>query len=319
MTEDENSNSSSEEPLRGSTIIQATTSTKYAINKHYAARTNVSAAPDKAANKHRKIKPLVRYYIGDACRTPKDMIICSSKHEAKASASLLKKWDGAFIKRSSGVWTYAVLIERAPQPLNVLKKRLEYFYWATVWEVDPRDEVEDSMLFAIDDDGSTKIIPEHIWAKYVRRLNPTPVPNIPKSVQENQETVTSNPQPSQDTPDTRPDAPSVEPTPTKPISEMLNKRATQETRTSSDETRLHSSIEGYFQEEFGKDVGDSGTFSVEEVPLSPRFRRTISSATEQLMQIVDSERGSIERSPPQVYEYVSDTETERGSVERSNV
>jgi len=128
-----------------------------------------------------KPKPLVRYNIGDACRTPQDMIICSSKHAATESAGLLKKWDGAFIKRSCGVWTYAVLIERAPQPVDVMKRRLEYFYWTTVWEVDPRYEMEDSMLFAIDGDGGTKIIPKHAWFNYVRRFNPTLLPNLAES------------------------------------------------------------------------------------------------------------------------------------------
>lgn len=331
LTEDERSNSSSEEPLRGSTILQAATSTKYAINKHYTAKAKLATAPGKAAKKPRKPKPFVRYNIGDACRTPKDMIIGSSREEAQESASQLRKWDGAFIKRSCGLWTYAILIERSPQPLNVLKKRLEYFYWATVWEVDPRDEVEDSMLFAIDDDGSTKIIPEHIWAKYVRRLNPNPVPNIPKSVQEKQETASNKAQPSEDTPTPCSSPPTTtDPTASKPITEMLNKRATQETREStSDGTGLHSrkssdgtgllsSIEGYFEEEFGKDSEDSGTPSVDEGPFVA-FHRTISSATSRLMGIVDSERGSPERSPPQVYEYMSDTETERGFSEGSNV
>ena len=109
------------------------------------------------------------------------MIICYSKHAATVSAGLLKKWDGAFIKRSSGVWTYAILIERALQPIDVITRRLEYFYWTTVWEVDPRYEMEDSMLFAIDGDGGTKIIPKHAWFNYVRRLNPTLLPNLAES------------------------------------------------------------------------------------------------------------------------------------------
>eukprot|EP00986_Skeletonema_menzelii_P005141 scaffold1812_cov153-Skeletonema_menzelii.AAC.7 len=303
VTEDEESKSSSEEQWRGGKFLKPTTSTKYAINKNYTARANLAAGPNKAANKSRKPKPLVRYNIGDACRTPQDMIICSSKQEAKASASQLNKWDGAFIKRSCGVWTYAILIERAPQPLNVVKKRLEYFYWATVWEVDPRDEVEDSMLFAIDDDGSTKIIPERIWAKYVRRLNPNPVPKISKPDQENQEIITSKPQPSHDTPITRNDSSTIEPTSTMPIKEMLKKRSTEETRTSSDE--LHTSIEDFFEEEFGKVSRKSDAPSVR--------RTTVSTATKDLLDIVDSERGSVERSLPQVYEYMSDTETERAS------
>ena len=166
-------------------ILPQGTNVRYAINQHRRISMDAAIARENAAldeskrserSERRKRKPLVRYNIGDACRTPQDMIICRSKQEAVESASLLKKWDGAFIKRSCGVWTYAILIERAPQPLNVLKKRLEYFYWATVWEVDPRYEMEDSMLFAIDGDGATKIIPKHAWAKYIRRIDPNPVP-----------------------------------------------------------------------------------------------------------------------------------------------
>jgi hypothetical protein len=173
-------------------ILPQGTNIRYAVNQHRRVSMDAAIARENAAldeskrserNERLKRKPLVRYNLGDACRTPQDMVICRSKQEAIESASVLKKWDGAFIKRSCGVWTYAILIERAPQPLNVLKKRLEYFYWATVWEVDPRYEMEDSMLFAIDGEGATKIIPKHAWAKYIRRIDPNPVPNIPKSKQ----------------------------------------------------------------------------------------------------------------------------------------
>ncbi len=124
-----------------------------------------------------KSKTPVGYKIGDACRTPQDMIIRHSRQEAKESASLLRKWDGAFIKRSSGIWTYAVLIERAPQPVDVISRRLESSHWTTGRTVDPRYEMQDSMLFAIDSNGGTKIIPKDAWAKFVRRLNLNSVPN----------------------------------------------------------------------------------------------------------------------------------------------
>jgi len=65
--------------------------------------------------------------------------------------------------------------------MDVEKRRLEYFYWATVSEVDPCHEMEDSMLFAIDEDGSTKIIPKRAWSKYIRRIQRNPVPNIPRN------------------------------------------------------------------------------------------------------------------------------------------
>ena len=128
-----------------------------------------------------KVKPLVGYSIGDACRTSHDMIIHSSRHKAIESAGLLQKWDGAFIKRSCGLWKYAILVERAPQPVNIIKRRLEYSYWTNVWETDPRYQMEDSMMFVIDGNGGTKIIPKHAWAKYVRRVNPDTLPNLEES------------------------------------------------------------------------------------------------------------------------------------------
>jgi len=100
---------------------------------------------------------------------------------------------------------------------------------------------------------------------------------------------------------------------------MLRKRETQETKASSDvATELHSSIESYFEAEFGNatNLGDSGsTLSVggggggRGGPISSLvgFR---SSSTQQLMHMVDSERGSIERSSPVVYENLTDSETE---------
>ena len=172
-------------------IKQPTKSIKYTVNSHYK-HNRISRAviqkERKAINKMRertnknrrkpKQPPIAKYNIGDACRTPQDMIICCSKEESIDSAGHMKKWDGAFIKRTSGVWTYAILIERSMQPIDVTKKRLEYMYWASVWEVDPRCEMEDSMLFAIDDDGGTKIIPKRCWAKYVRRVRHNPKPDL---------------------------------------------------------------------------------------------------------------------------------------------
>lgn len=169
------------------------TSTKFAANKNRQipnhripkdAPTSEENVPLVKVNKRSRkpkpkpeSKPPVGYKIGDACRSPQDMIIRHSRIEASESASLLKKWDGAFIKRSSGVWTYAVLIERAHQPVDIMKRRLKYCHWTSVWEVDPRYEMQDSMLFAIDSNGGTKIIPKDAWAKFVRRLHLNSVPN----------------------------------------------------------------------------------------------------------------------------------------------
>jgi hypothetical protein len=242
----------------------------------------------------------------------------------------LKKWDGAFIKRSCGAWTYAILIERAHQPVNVLKRRLEYFYWATVSEVDPRDELEDSMLFAIDGDGSTKIIPKHAWARYIRRVDPNPVPNIPKSKQEvppmcvkSASRDEKNDPSSSDPPTTRPNTRSEPFSPEPVVRPSMLKRTTEETRTTSGSTTLHSSIESHFEEHFSsKDsssfmrdcsasfMRDSASFSGSgsgsflnrlssgsgEVYMN---MRCVEESSEALRHLVDSEKGS----NPSVYDY----------------
>jgi hypothetical protein len=125
--------------------------------------------------KHPKWLPSysLRYTLGEACRTPIDMVIHRSKQKAIQSAALLRKWDQVFIKRSTGVWTVAVMVDRALQPKSKSKKRQgkDQDRWRTVWEIDPKKmELEECMLFAIDDDGATKIVNRKSWAKYVRRI-----------------------------------------------------------------------------------------------------------------------------------------------------
>ena len=85
---------------------------------------------------------------------------------------------------------------------------------------------------------------------------------------------------------------------------MLNKKETQETRTSSDEA-----IKSYFEREFGIDLTDSGTRSARGISELLRQR---SMTTEKLMHIVDSERGSV-RASSLVFEGKTDSDTERGS------
>jgi hypothetical protein len=105
-------------------------------------------------------------------------------------------------------------------------------------------------------------------------------------------------------PQTRPNTPTVEPIPTVPMKSMLNKKETQETRTSSDEA-----IKSYFEREFGIDLTDSGTRSARGISELLRQR---SMTTEKLMHIVDSERGSV-RASSLVFEGKTDSDTERGS------
>jgi hypothetical protein len=122
----------------------------------------------------------LKYMLGDIARSPRDMIIFKSNNEAIQSASLLKKYEQAFLKRSNGLWTSAILADRSLQPTK--GKQFSSSHWYTEWEIDPTTmELEDSMLFVINGDGATKIVQRRHWGKFVRRMN---VHNMEKVVEE---------------------------------------------------------------------------------------------------------------------------------------
>ncbi|KAL3774818.1 hypothetical protein ACHAWO_010352 [Cyclotella atomus] len=95
------------------------------------------------------------YELGDIARFPSDMIIHTSNNKAIHSTSLLKKY---FLKRSNGLWTISILTDRSLQ-LTKTKQRASA-HWYTEWEINPATmELEESMLFVINEDGATKIVP----------------------------------------------------------------------------------------------------------------------------------------------------------------
>lgn len=86
---------------------------------------------------------LASYSVGDKGRE-EDMII-DSKKETAAAVALLRVSDAAFVRRSDGNWTYAVVKER----------------------VDGNDA---SIKFKVNARGSTKSFPMSQWGSYIRRV-----------------------------------------------------------------------------------------------------------------------------------------------------
>lgn len=82
------------------------------------------------------------YKLGQALRSPTHMIIENCPQAAMEKVSQLKNYDFAFIKRSDGSWTYAILAFRS--------------------------EEEECMMFVMNEGGSTKVIKKNQWAKWVR-------------------------------------------------------------------------------------------------------------------------------------------------------
>jgi hypothetical protein len=119
--------------------------------------------PSSAGRSDRSTKPKWSYHIGQVSRSPNDMIIHRSPFDAIDSVSMIQNMQQAFIKRSNGLWTCAVLVERGLQPVNGRR-------WYPNWEITDEMKLEESMLFVINDDGSTKIINRRNWGKFVRRM-----------------------------------------------------------------------------------------------------------------------------------------------------
>jgi hypothetical protein len=84
------------------------------------------------------------YSLGDKARCTSHMIIRDDPQEAFHQVSRLKQHDFAFVKRTDGLWTYAILAHR-------------YI-----------DEGEECMLFVMHQRGSTKTITKKKWASLVR-------------------------------------------------------------------------------------------------------------------------------------------------------
>ena len=84
------------------------------------------------------------YALGEKARSSSHMMsaICPQ------SVYQLKNYDFAFVKRSNGSWTYAILAYRSR---------------GSSYE-------EEHMMFVLDEEGSSKVIVEKDWARYIRCL-----------------------------------------------------------------------------------------------------------------------------------------------------
>lgn len=107
-----------------------------------------------------------RYRPGQVARTTRHMVIRGTDEAAARSASSLKIYHRAFLKRPNGLWTCSILVDRALQPADGVGSR-----WYDGDEID-RDamSLEECMLFVVDEDGSTEIVRRELCGKVVRRI-----------------------------------------------------------------------------------------------------------------------------------------------------
>jgi len=88
------------------------------------------------------------YKLGQTVRSPSHLLIPTSSQNAIQQISTLLKHDFAFIKRSNGLYSYAILAYRSNN-----------------------DKKGDSLTFVMDDKGCTKMIRKKYWCEYIRLVN----------------------------------------------------------------------------------------------------------------------------------------------------
>lgn len=121
-------------------LVQATGKHHHPLDKsHMAKQTN-------------EMQTTLRYVLGETVRSASDMAIEECPEKAAEKASKLKNYDFAFIKRSDGSWTYAILVCRVFLASGNKQKNSR----------------EEGMLFVASDKGCIKVIRKPYWAEFIR-------------------------------------------------------------------------------------------------------------------------------------------------------
>ena len=89
------------------------------------------------------------YKLGQTVRSSSHIKIPTSSEVLLQQVSTLMKYDFAFIKRSNGLYSYAILAYRT----------------------NDNDKKGDSLTFVMDDKGCTKMIRKKYWCEYIRLVN----------------------------------------------------------------------------------------------------------------------------------------------------
>jgi hypothetical protein len=98
------------------------------------------------------------YSLGEIARSRTDMIIAPDSVSATEATSTLHVHDKAFLQRSNGLWTVAMLADRSMQPKNSYRVSSKWYSQEEIG--DYKSEVlEESLLFVINVEGGTKIVP----------------------------------------------------------------------------------------------------------------------------------------------------------------
>jgi len=95
------------------------------------------------------------YSLGEMIRSPSHMIAGPTHEWVIQAVNSLQKHDFAFIKRSDGTYSYAILAGRSLKPIKGSKN----------------NATEEHMIFVMDDIGSIKNIPQKKWSRLVHLVS----------------------------------------------------------------------------------------------------------------------------------------------------
>ena len=98
------------------------------------------------------------YLLGDVVKLSSHMIIESSTNRAIRAVESLQLHDFAWVKRSDGLYTYAILAYRSSTCCPII-------------EMSSTKEDEEYIYFVVDDIGSTKMVPKSRWHINVRLVH----------------------------------------------------------------------------------------------------------------------------------------------------
>ena len=104
------------------------------------------------------------YYLGDLITSASHMVIESTPERAIQAVDVLQTHDFAWIKRSNGLYTYAILANRSSSRSRPCA--------STDGSTTTADsDNEEYMYFVLNDCGSTKMVYKNNWSKCIRLVN----------------------------------------------------------------------------------------------------------------------------------------------------
>ena len=107
----------------------------------------------------------VDYNLGDTVRSPSDMLVEPSPHRALQAVDSLRRNDFAFVQRTDGSYSYAILADRFAVPVKKHHVNVKNEEAATGMET------EECMTFVMEASGATKMIRKKNWGKFIRLVS----------------------------------------------------------------------------------------------------------------------------------------------------